>query len=266
MFLYKIENTVDKKLYAGITNDIKRRWREHRSDLNRGVHGNPHLQFAWNKYGEQSFNIEIIGQFEDMESLCKAEIDFIEQNNLKNQKNGYNLADGGAGTFKHTEEAKSKISKSNQKAVICKCLKTGKETVYDKMLDVTRDGFNNKSISSACTDRTLTYRKHVWMYLDEYIANPVKLADKFNNRQNTKSRPVKYKKVYGMNISSHEIIEYDAVYHTLKDGFSHQAVHKCCVNPSVNKSHRGYVWSFDKNDLLKKYKKVLNNKTHKVAV
>lgn len=35
---------------------MKKRWSEHRYDLNKNQHTNPHLQNAWNKYGASAFS------------------------------------------------------------------------------------------------------------------------------------------------------------------------------------------------------------------
>lgn len=43
------------KYYVGSSIWIEKRWREHKSDLNLKVHGNIHLQRAWDKYGKDSF-------------------------------------------------------------------------------------------------------------------------------------------------------------------------------------------------------------------
>ena len=46
--------------YIGSSADIKKRWSNHRSELRRGVHPSPHLQNAWNLYGEDSFEFSIV--------------------------------------------------------------------------------------------------------------------------------------------------------------------------------------------------------------
>ena len=51
--VYKIENSVNGKYYIGSSNNIYRRWKEHIKLLNKNNHHSPHLQFAWNKYGEK---------------------------------------------------------------------------------------------------------------------------------------------------------------------------------------------------------------------
>jgi group I intron endonuclease len=45
--------------------------------------------------------------------------------------------------------------------------------------------------------------------------------------------------------------------------FTCATVRNCCVHSHIYKSHRGYVWSFSKYNLLERLSNVLNNKTHK---
>lgn len=58
--IYKITCTANGKIYIGSSNNLRRRWTEHRTALNRNNHVNKHLQRAWNKYGGQSFQFEVL--------------------------------------------------------------------------------------------------------------------------------------------------------------------------------------------------------------
>jgi group I intron endonuclease len=60
--IYNIINVVDGKIYIGSSNDIERRFRKHRSLLNRNIHENKHLQNAWNKYGEVNFKFVLVNE------------------------------------------------------------------------------------------------------------------------------------------------------------------------------------------------------------
>jgi group I intron endonuclease len=59
--VYSITNNTNGCAYIGSTaKSITRRWDFHRSMLKRDVHHNKHLQHAWNKYGEGSFNLLVL--------------------------------------------------------------------------------------------------------------------------------------------------------------------------------------------------------------
>lgn len=52
--IYQIRCRQNGKIYIGSAINLHVRWRGHRRDLCNGVHVNPHLQSAWNLYGEES--------------------------------------------------------------------------------------------------------------------------------------------------------------------------------------------------------------------
>lgn len=56
--VYLIRNTSSGKVYVGSAKRFNFRWNTHRSFLRKGAHHSPHLQAAWNKYGETSFVFE----------------------------------------------------------------------------------------------------------------------------------------------------------------------------------------------------------------
>lgn len=110
--LYLITNTVNKKVYGGSSVNIPSRWRQHRYDLRRGIHGNTHLQRAWNLYGEAAFQFSVF-------VLCTEDrLNELEQlllDILHEAGDTYNiglLASSGMRGRTHTEEAKRRMSKA----------------------------------------------------------------------------------------------------------------------------------------------------------
>lgn len=58
--VYKIENKVNKKVYVGESENIIRRWDEHKKALASGNHHSYKLQADFNEYGIDNFNFEIL--------------------------------------------------------------------------------------------------------------------------------------------------------------------------------------------------------------
>ncbi len=58
--IYKITCTANKKFYIGSAVNLSHRQWDHFSFLRRNKHKNPHLQRAWNKYGEPVFTFEVL--------------------------------------------------------------------------------------------------------------------------------------------------------------------------------------------------------------
>lgn len=58
--IYMIVNLENNHKYIGSSVNIKRRLEIHRANLRHNNHDNPHLQNAWNKYGEDNFVFNIL--------------------------------------------------------------------------------------------------------------------------------------------------------------------------------------------------------------
>lgn len=115
MWIYKIKNTTNGKVYIGKTVNKDRRIKDHVWSLNLGRHCNSHLQNAWNKYGEESFVFEIIEKVGGL-IVDHAEKWWINYYKSNFPANGYNKTLGGDGCYGRimTEETKRKISDSNK--------------------------------------------------------------------------------------------------------------------------------------------------------
>lgn len=71
--IYRIRNVVNQKFYVGSTINMKERTRTHRNKLRRNTHHTPHLQAAWNKYGEECFVFEVVEEVASVDELQSAE-------------------------------------------------------------------------------------------------------------------------------------------------------------------------------------------------
>lgn len=58
--VYLIRNIKNGKVYVGQTNNLKLRKQNHFADLKANIHHNKHLQSAWNKYGKENFEFEVL--------------------------------------------------------------------------------------------------------------------------------------------------------------------------------------------------------------
>lgn len=110
--IYCIKNLITNKSYIGQANNIVQRWNRHKSDLNKQIHHNNHLQRAWNKYGEQNFEFEIIEIVENCDYLQDKEAYWIKHFKSIDRKFGYNIREAGINS-PISEETKLKISKAN---------------------------------------------------------------------------------------------------------------------------------------------------------
>lgn len=111
-YLYLIYNFINGKIYVGITNNPKTRWRRHKSDAKSNRKQAIHC--AIHKYGADKFSFKVIEEIDTWEEANKQEVQWIKF--LKeNSYQVYNETDGGDGVTgtKWTDERKRRMSKLN---------------------------------------------------------------------------------------------------------------------------------------------------------
>lgn len=131
--IYQIVNCKNGHVYVGSSSNLDRRFIEHKSRLRKNNHVNSYLQNAWNLYGEDSFEFDVlITCHPDM--LLYYEQQFIDKGNPE-----YNLCPTAGNTlgrklsdsecrrrskallgnkrclgYKHTDEARHNMGKSHK--------------------------------------------------------------------------------------------------------------------------------------------------------
>ena len=110
--IYSILNKSNGKIYVGQTINPKNRRRGHFSQLRGNYHFNDHLQKSYNKYGEDSFEFNILEYCSD-ENLDKNEKWWISYFNSTNSDEGYNSESGGSSSYIVSNKTRNKI-KSNR--------------------------------------------------------------------------------------------------------------------------------------------------------
>lgn len=110
--VYLIRNTVNGKVYVGSSIDIGKRWRQHINGLNAGRHRSPHLQSAWDCYGEISFEFSIL-EICGIPELLSREQSHIDEQRSSDREFGYNtcIVAGNSLGVKRSPETKAKLSK-----------------------------------------------------------------------------------------------------------------------------------------------------------
>ncbi len=113
MVVYIIRNKVNNKKYVGQTRQKqpKRRWYHHRTELNKNIHCNFHLQKSYNKYGKDSFEFIIIdSSAKNLIELDNLENFYIEKYKTLDGDFGYNRRNGGNSSMVFTELQIKQIS------------------------------------------------------------------------------------------------------------------------------------------------------------
>lgn len=88
--IYEIRNIVNNKRYIGQSQNIYVRISKHIFCLCSNSHCNKHLQSAWNQYGENSFEYNVL-EYCSNEQLNERELFWINHFNSNNKDYGYNI-------------------------------------------------------------------------------------------------------------------------------------------------------------------------------
>lgn len=157
--------SISGKPYVGSSNNIKNRWQNHRSMLNRSIHYNSHLQKAWNKYGKEGFTWKVLEECE-REFLVEREQYWIDR--FDAYKNGYNqrpIANSPKG-MKLSDEQKEKIKqgmssesirkKLSENAKARKHSKDRKEKISQSLMGIHRSDETKERMRKAAKLRVIT--------------------------------------------------------------------------------------------------------------
>lgn len=189
MFIYKITNRINNKIYIGQTiRPIHQRFNRHINDAMNHV-TDTHFSRAIRKYGKENFYIECIDVAETQEELTTKEQSWIRKYNSTNPQIGYNETDAiykcGGNTYKSKNKRelsiiRNKISQKkiginniNAKSVKCFNIETKEELIFPTVKEC-QSYFGEKHhrfITIRTSGTTISLYKNLWKiaYLeDEY--------------------------------------------------------------------------------------------------
>lgn len=158
--IYCIINKTNGKKYFGQSNvDIKQRKIHHKACLRGKYHNNHHLQRAFDEYGEENFEFQLVKACKP-KYLDRFEKLYIRTHKSDNKDYGYNLDSGGNFYKKHSDETKRKISESVSKNHQYKGKHLSKE--------------HRKKISNTHKGKVFSeeHRKNISKHRKEYWSNP----------------------------------------------------------------------------------------------
>lgn len=112
--VYSITHVESGKKYIGSSKEMRSRLSGHRKMLTKNDHDNRYLQFAWNKFGENSFVFEPIIVCEEKDRIFYEQL-IMDKFNVTNGEFGYNLSLMAASPT-HSDETKARISIAVRKA------------------------------------------------------------------------------------------------------------------------------------------------------
>ena len=178
MYIYKITNTQNNKVYIGQTiRSVEERWRRHKNDALHNIL-NTHFARAIRYYGPDCFTVEIIDTAKTQRELTAKECYWISW--YDSVKNGYNETNAeykcGGNTYKNKtpEELKqigekirqSKLGAKNPHStkVKCKNINTNEEYHFDtqKQMQNFFNETNHQFVSRRCQGKIKKLYKNEW--------------------------------------------------------------------------------------------------------
>lgn len=125
--VYIFKNSVNNKCYIGSTvMSFQKRMEHHVSLLRANLHKNSHFQAAWNKYGENAFNFDILEICNKSDCLCREQYyldsilfakDYIDKKSDNFLELGYNINPIASGTPNLSSEVIKKRSNTFKKFI-----------------------------------------------------------------------------------------------------------------------------------------------------
>ena len=214
-YLYQIKNKITSYKYIGCSKNIDKRWREHERSLSKNKHHCLHLQRAWNKYGAELFEFEILQEFSSEDHMFISERELISS-----ATDLYNTALGGIGgdlSKNRSIEQKLETSRKKSESARLRYQRPGEREKCNAFKDLTEE------------ERLIRIQK--W--------KEVKTGR--NNKSFKNTRPVKQ-----ISKETGEIVKiwedsWSARYY---EGFSSEYIVKCCNKSPKYKSHKGFLWEW----------------------
>lgn len=252
--VYRHENTVNRKIYFGITSQIpKRRWAK-----GTGYRNQPYFYRAIEKYGWDKFEHKVLFQGLSEKEAKQIEIELIAQYDSTNPLIGYNLSIGGEGGSglvgenachfgkRHSAETKEKISRvlsgrkytEEQKARRKGLMKGDLNPFYgrhhsDEAKKRMSEAHKGKQISYVRSAETREKISKIHKGKKLPIAVIIKIVE---SRQNS---------VVQLSLQNKQIDIYPSIkIASERTGINVSTIGKCCRHDSHHFTAGGYRWEF----------------------
>lgn len=224
-YIYKIENTVNGKVYVGQSKDPERRWKKHKWMVNTRDERERRkpLYTEMRSYGVDSFSFSLLEKCNDSK-MNDREVFWIERLNSQDESCGYNIYGGGCGNGVYVSRAVDQYD-----------LRGNYIATYHNQCEAAKAvGVHNTKIGCACngTKRTKSCGGYMWRYHGDSPPTPYK--------RGSAAKPVIQCDLNGSPIRKYKSMKEAGI----ETGLRYQEISNCCHG--LISSFGGYVWKFEK--------------------
>ena len=250
--------------YVGYTSDFKDRVDKHRRASRATEDGDFKSKSIWNsairRIGWDNLRVKILEYVPEGVCMKTRERWWIKMMRSDNPAYGYNMNSGGGGpapgAYKHTEEAKAKMSKPVTSREILESYADGTQLVkFDLYVSVTeaarQTGVANAAISACCLEKLNSAGNRFWHHTKEGDLEGTRRVQSIGDVPmpgNEQRKRAVFSKSPGGKKQRHEGGR--AAKRTLSKAtgkkFSHGAISKCCNGTQPH--HHGYTFCFESDE------------------
>lgn len=249
--IYRILNKINGKCYVGQSENIAKRWFHHRWELQRKKHINVYLQNAWDKYGEENFEFQVL-ELCPIEQLDEREIYWISFYDSK--YDGYNFLAGGCGTRDRTysEEGRNRPRKNGR---VRRVVQFDQNFNFIKLWDSSHQaakalGVESKGIRNCCqkVGHQKSIKGYFWAYEEDWNSGNID-REYYKMKFSQWDKPVCQFTVEGVYIKTWSTMKEAAKAY----GFdANYIVYACEKSAKRKRTSHGFVWRYLEDVLLRK--------------
>ena len=257
--IYGIHNTITDKWYIGSCLDMKDRFQRHRYYLRRGNHHSQKLQRAYNLYGEQAFEVQILRFLNEEDDRFSLEEAYIKDFN--SVLNGYNILDKckEVNHFILSEKSKNNFMKhinSLKKKIICIDRFTGEIVKEFNSITEASKYYNTSTsnISRVCSGSLNYIKDIVFIYKEDF--DETKDYTRKHHYKDAKFSETHRRKMGISNPRSKIVYKYDLNYNLIETYYSRSEAErqnnfkKEFLRHRMNVSIGNFIFSHENKDIV----------------
>lgn len=167
--IYKITCSGNGKVYIGSATNFCTRWSMHLHDLRNNKHHGDYMQNSYNKYGEESFQFEILEYVEDVDKLIVREQYWLDTIKPYNRDVGFNTLEHAGSALGATvsEETKYKLSVSLGREINQYDLNGDFIASFPSARRAAREtGKTHSRLTQVASGKALKECSNIWLYKD----------------------------------------------------------------------------------------------------